>query len=116
MASTYSVRELYGGAIAVELPTELIDSRYVLFQTFDCCDEVVRHTSKTWPDFVQWHDIFQLLQLRDVMPMGVERTDCIQVGEHATSSISASVSPLEQSCGLTSSVAHLHVLTPIQIM
>jgi hypothetical protein len=31
MATTYSVRELYGGAIAVELPTEFIDSRYVPF-------------------------------------------------------------------------------------
>lgn len=29
MATVYGLRELYGGAITVELPTELIDSRYV---------------------------------------------------------------------------------------
>lgn len=31
MAALYDVRELYGGAMTVELPSELIDARYVWF-------------------------------------------------------------------------------------
>lgn len=32
MAANYGLRQLYGGAITVELPIELIDSRYVYDQ------------------------------------------------------------------------------------
>ena len=33
MVTTYGMRDLYGGAMTVELPTEFIDSRYAFSTT-----------------------------------------------------------------------------------